>query len=114
MEDLESDGKKEIVVGTDRGLLVVLDDKCKKVWSKMLHSPPTVFKAICPLGSGKPWVIVGCEDGTVLALDGGGNVVRKAAMTMRPDRIVSLMEQGVPCALLTTAKGHIRAFKIVE
>ena len=63
--DLDGDGKKEIVVGTWEGLVVALSNECQKVWSTRMPSPPTSIECVAPRGAKLPWVVVGCDDGTV-------------------------------------------------
>ncbi|MCX6910283.1 MAG: hypothetical protein NTY01_19870, partial [Verrucomicrobia bacterium] len=44
VDDLDGDGKKEIVVALSNGLVVALNHRCEKLWSKRLSSPPVVLK----------------------------------------------------------------------
>ena len=110
--DLDGDGKQEILVATDAGLLVVLDHQCKKIWSKRLPSPATVFKPIAPPGAQIPWIVVGCADETVLAIDGNGRIVRRGKLKGPPIHIDSVLRGGVAHALFATTKGVVAGLSL--
>ena len=105
--DLDGDGKKEILVATSSGLVVALDCQCRKLWAKRLPSPATVMKAMPRASS--PWIVAGCEDGTVMVLDGRGEFVRRDRVNGRPTCIEALDESGV---LLATTKGEVKLFAV--
>ena len=106
--DLNGDGRKEILAATSGGLVVALDHRCDKVWARRLPSPPTVMK--CTEGQGAPRIVVGCEDGTLVVLDGKGKVIRVGSATGRPTCIERLNE-GV---VLATDRGEVRGLKAGE
>jgi hypothetical protein len=112
--DLDSDGKKEIVVAVSEGLVVALSNECRKVWSTHLPSPPVVLRCVDPPGEKPPWIVVGCEDGTVAVLDGRGAVLRLGRITGRPTRIQTIETAAGPLAALATDRGEVRGFKIGE
>lgn len=111
--DLNRDGKKEILTATSMGLVVALDCQCRKVWAKRLPSAPAVMKCVTPANAKTPWIVVGCEDGTVVVLDGKGTIIRKDQIKGKPTCIAaidkSLVKSGV---LLATDKGEIKLYKI--
>ncbi len=106
--DLNGDGKKEIVVATSAGLVVALDHQCQKLWSSRLSSPATVMKCIVPKSGKLPWIVIGCEDGAVVVLNGEGELIRLDSVSGRPTCIDVLGDT----ALLATDKGEVKAFKI--
>jgi hypothetical protein len=108
--DLDSDGKKEIVVAVSEGLVVALSNQCQRVWSTRLASPPVVLRCVDPPGEKPPWIVVGCEDGTVAALDGRGAVIRLGRITGRPTHIRTLETAAGPLAVLATDRGEVRGF----
>ncbi len=114
--DLDGDGKKEIISATSSSLILALDYQCNKVWARRLPSPATVMKVMhadesAPAGI-TPWIITGCEDGTVLALDGKGNVIRKDRVNGAPTCITALDESDHRRgALLATDKGDVKLFR---
>ena len=110
LADLDGDGKREILVATDAGLLIALDCRCQKVWSKMLPSAARILK---PIGA-PPQIIVGCQDGQVLALDSEGGLMRRGKVEGRPNHIASLTKDGKPLVLLTTTKGQVEAFEVPD
>ncbi|MDP6778564.1 MAG: hypothetical protein QGI83_17555 [Candidatus Latescibacteria bacterium] len=110
--DLNGDGRKEILVGTYHGLVVALDCQCQRVWSTRLQSAPTVLKAIAPGPDAPPWIVVGCEDGSVVALDGGGKVIRQGSIEGRPEHILEISRDGGPMAVLATTDGSISSFEV--
>ncbi len=110
--DVDGDGRKEVLVATYHGLVVALDCQCGRIWSTRLQSAPTVLKAIAPYPDAPPWIVVGCEDGTVSVLDGKGKVIRRGNVGGKPDLILEITRDGVPHAVLTTTDGVIRSFEI--
>jgi hypothetical protein len=122
--DINGDGKKEIIAATSSGFVVALDSKCQKLWAKRLPSPPTVcsawhFDAVvkvpgtAPAGTAPagtaPAIVVGCEDGTVLLLDGKGQVTHMGKVEGRPTCIES---SSPPVVGLATEKGEVKAFTV--
>ncbi len=111
--DLDADGRKEILVATSSGLIVVLDNQCRKLWTKRLASAATVMKCVTPKSSDTPWVVIGCEDGTVVVLDGRGEVIRSGKMHGRPVCIDEFAASSVgSMVLLATNKGEVKAFSL--
>jgi len=111
--DLDGDGKFEIIVGTASGLVVVLDHQCRKKWSKRLRSPPSVLKAMKRTGGNETWVVAGCDDGTVLALDSSGKCVRTASIQGTPTCIAALDDKAPDRGVLIgTDKGRVALFQI--
>jgi len=112
--DLDGDGKKEIVSATSNGLVVALDCQCRKVWAKRLPTPATVMK-IMRLAGRSPWIVVGCEDGAILLLDGTGEFIRRGSVSSQPTCIAALDEsdhtRGV---LLATQKGEVRLLRATD
>ena len=88
--DLNGDGKKEILAATSMGLVVALDCQCCKVWAKRLPSAPTVMKCVTPAKAGTPWIVVGCENGTVAVLDEKGTIIRKGQIKGKPTCITAI------------------------
>jgi len=120
-----ADGEKEIVVGISEGLVVALSGQCKKVWSTRLPSPPAFLRCVDPVagtrrvpsttpGPTLPWVIVGCDDGTVAALDEKGALVRLGQVTGRPLHMMALETPAGPLAVLATDQGEVKGFKAGE
>ncbi|MBC8873043.1 MAG: VCBS repeat-containing protein [Planctomycetes bacterium] len=112
--DLNGDGKKEIVVGLSEGLVVALTSECQKVWSTRLPSPPASLWCVGVSGSQLPWIVVGCDDGTVAALDGQGALTRLGKVTGRPMHMETLPTPAGSVAVLATDKGEVKGFKIGE
>lgn len=110
--DLNGDGKKELLVGISEGLVVALSHQCRKVWSTRLASPPLSLRGMVPQGARFPWVVVGCDDGTVAALDAAGTVVRLGRVTGRPTHLQTVATPAGPIAVLATDRGEIRGFRI--
>jgi len=109
--DLDGDGKKEILAATSSGLVVALDCRCQKVWSKRLASLPTVLKAVTPPGAA-PQLVVGCEDGSVEVLDGQGNRLRQGRVEGRPTRLQAFPSPAGPIVLLATDRGEVKGFRV--
>jgi hypothetical protein len=104
--DLDGDGRKELLAALSGGLILALDHRCEKVWARRLPCPPTVMAAI---GAGVgARVVAGCEDGTLVVLDGGGRVVGSGRMTGRPTGIVRVDGNVV----LATDQGEVREWRM--
>jgi len=112
--DIDGDGKKEIMAATSAGLVVALDHQCRKIWASRLTSPPTVMKHATLKNARTPWIVIGCEDGAVVVLDGKGRLIRLDKVNGRPTCIDVLgIPQTDPMVLLSTDKGEIKAFKLM-
>ncbi len=99
--DLEGDGRKEIVVALSNGLVVALNHRCEKWWSKRLGSPPAVLKVAGGL------IIVASDDGRVLLLDPRGNIAGQGKLHGRPARVQKLAT--TPHVVLATDQGEVKA-----
>jgi len=109
--DLDGDGRQEIVTATSRGLVVALDCTCAKLWATRLPSPPTVLKCL-RAADGTPWIAVGCEDGTVAALDAAGQIIRLGKVTGAPRTVATLDQGGGQVAVLATDQGEVAALAL--
>jgi hypothetical protein len=114
LADLHGDGRKELVVGISEGLVVALSNRCEKLWATRLPSPPVSLRAIRPRGAKWPWVVAGCEDGTVAVLDAHGVLIRLGRVAGRPWHIEALPTPAGPLAVLATDRGEVKGFKIEE
>ena len=112
--DLDGDGKREIVVGISEGLVVALSRECRKLWSTRLPNAPVSLRCVIPSGKPSPWLVTGCDDGTVAALDHRGKLVGLAKITGRPTHIESLQTHTGSLAVLATDKGEVKAFNAGE
>ncbi|HHX41030.1 MAG TPA: VCBS repeat-containing protein [Armatimonadetes bacterium] len=108
--DLDGDGRREIIVGTSGGLVVTLDHQCRKEWSRALPSPPVVLRHVS--ASGKPWIIAGTEDGTMILLNGKGEIVRQGRAAGRPAMLQVVQTAQGPLALLVTETGSVAGFQL--
>jgi len=102
--DLDGDGKKEMVVALSNGLVVVLNHRCEKLWSKRLSSPPVVLKV-----AGQS-IVVASEDGGVLMLNAGGKTVGQGKLNGRPTQIQKLTAS--PVVVVTSEKGEVKTFSV--
>jgi hypothetical protein len=110
--DLDGNGSKEIVVGISEGLVVALSHECQKVWSTRLPSPPVSLMCVGPRGAKRQRVVVGCDDGTVAALDDRGALLRLGRITGRPMHVVTLETPAGPLVVMATDKGEVKGFTI--
>jgi hypothetical protein len=104
LADLDGDGRKEILAATSGGLVIALDCRCRKIWTRRLPSPPTVLATV-PAPDGVR-LAVGCEDGTLAFLTGKGEIAAMAAGRGRPACIQVL--DGM--AIVGTEDGEVRAW----
>lgn len=107
--DFDGDGTMELITATASGLVVALDHECNRLWSRRMDSPPAVLELL-PSPEGPPWVVVGCDDGTVLALDGAGELVGMAEVQGTPTRIApASAADGTPLVMIGTNRGEVAA-----
>jgi hypothetical protein len=102
--DINGDGKQEIVVAVAQGLVVALDSQARRLWSRRLASPPTVVR-----WAGKA-LVVGCEDGSVVTLDGQGKPLSRGQITGRPVLAPVVTTPAGAQVWLVTASGQVAAF----
>ncbi|MCX7670418.1 MAG: VCBS repeat-containing protein, partial [Anaerolineae bacterium] len=103
--DLDGDGKKELVVGIAEGLVVALNHECQKVWAARLPCPPFSLRCARPPAAKRPWIVVGCEDGGVAALDSRGELVRIGKLTGRPTHVQMTPEAGGLIVVFASDRG---------
>jgi outer membrane protein assembly factor BamB len=84
--DVNEDGLPEIVAALSGGLVLCLTGRCEPLWARRLVSPPSVLSGL----GGDGGVLVGCEDGSVLRLDGTGEVVAQRSAEGRPRHAASM------------------------
>ena len=96
--DLDGDGRKEILVAEWGGLAVALDSACRRLWSCRCPSPPRSLAFV----AGR--VLVGCDDGTILALDRRGAPVARATVKGRVTHLKPLAGNRVA---LATSQGTL-------
>ena len=71
------------------------------------------MKCVTPKAAGTPWIVIGCEDGAVVVLDGKGQLIRLDKVSGSPTCIEALnVPDASSVVLLATDKGEIKAFKV--
>lgn len=112
--DLDGDARKEIVVGISEGLVVALSNRCEKVWSTRLPSPPLSVRCVRTHGAAHPWIVAGCDDGSVIVLDHKGVVIRLGKVTGRPVQMAALETPAAAMAVVATDCGEVTWFRLEE
>ena len=79
-----------------------------------MPSPPVSLRCVKPQGAKLPWIVAGCDDGTVAALDNQGDLFRLGKVTGRPTHIAALQTPAGPLAVLATDPGEVKGFKIAD
>lgn len=110
--DLNGDGKQEIVVGISEGLVVALSHDCQRIWATRLPGPPLSLRWIKSPRAKTPLLVVGCDDGTVAALNTRGSLIQLGQVTGRPTCRETLPAPAGPLAVLATDQGEVKGFKI--
>jgi hypothetical protein len=107
--DLDGDGRKEIVVAID-GLILALDCRCEKLWARRPHSRPTALRACRSADAAEPRIAVGCEDGSVLLLDGRGQFLATGRTSGTPVHIHRLDTAQRPLLVAASDRGELLGF----
>ncbi len=109
--DLDADGTMEVVTATSSGLVVALDHELNKEWARSMPSPPNVMAAVP--ADDEQWLVVGCGDGTLVALDARGEVVRAGTIEGMPgDLGMAVLETpDGPALVVGTRAGAVAAFR---
>jgi len=105
--DLNGDGRKELCVITSRGFLIVLSDRCKKLWARRLPSDPFVVQAFAARNGAKGCIIVGCRDGSVYKVDPAGAFAAQAGVKGTPAKMARLDRAR---AVIATNAGELVAY----
>lgn len=112
--DLDGDGTKEVVTATSSALVVAFDHELNKRWARALPSAPNVMADVAAPGGAGRWLVVACDDGTVVALDAQGRVVRTARIEGRPgDEGIAVLETAAgPAVVVGTARGEVAVLRL--
>ncbi len=110
--DLDGDGDREIIVGIAEGLIVALDHECRKVWATRLPSPPTQLETVTPPGAELPVIIAGCEDGTVVRLNGAGQIVAQGSTGGRVATMTVAETPEGPLTIMATSAGTVTGWRV--
>jgi hypothetical protein len=110
LADLSGDGKLEVITATWDGLLVVLNHQLEPVWSVQLPSPAMVLAAGQAPGAKAPSLLVGCEDGSVLRVDAGGQLSHRGRLPATPVKVEKINLPAGPAAVFATDKGEVVTF----
>ena len=108
--DINEDGKQDIIVGHYLGYVNMLDTKANKVWSKLLSSPPAVLKIVKE--KDLTWLFVACDDGTILAMDKMGNILKQGKVEGKPVEVELLNTIDGPLTVVLTDNGKINGFRM--
>jgi hypothetical protein len=100
--DLDADGKQEIVTATRAGLLVVLDNQCRKRWARALPSFVTV------LAAGDGVITAALASGDVLRFAANGTAIGRGEVNGHPRHIERLGD----ALIIATASGDIACFAV--
>jgi hypothetical protein len=112
--DLDGDGKQEILVALKDGLVVALNHKCERLWSRRMPAAPAVLKCFAGKDVPAAVVVVGCQDGTVWTLDAKGVPVRQARLDSVPVTINAFRGTAGPGVLFATDKGQVKGYRVAE
>lgn len=104
LADLDGDGLKEILTGTKTGWLHVFDRRGNLLWQRRFDSGVTALTA--PGDTQR--VAVGCEDGSLLLLDGAGNTLAAAHL----DGAVRTLVNTPRGVIAGSEKGLVRAYPL--
>jgi hypothetical protein len=106
LADLDGDGRKEILAGTKMGWLHAFDGEGNLLWQHRFDSGVTC------LGTREKGhdVVVGCEDGSLIRLDGFGNQLTAGNMGAAVRAIV----HDIHGVVAGSAEGLVRFYPIAN
>ena len=105
--DINGDGKQEIVAAISGGMVIALGSRCQKLWVYSLPSPPRVLRLVPSASS----VVVGCDDGSVMVLNGRGEVTHRNQLPGRPEALEILETTSGPLAVFVSDKGFVTTLR---
>jgi hypothetical protein len=108
--DLTGDANPEVILGLSSGYLDVLNGQLNIVWANLLPSPPVVVKLV--KGKYSKWVCVGSEDGTILAIDANGKIIKQGKVNGRPADLQVVRSAKGEVAVMATETGEVNGFRI--
>ncbi len=110
--DLDGNGTKEVLVGTDDSWLVALDHRLEKKWARRLTSRPMVLAAVPSVGSSGRHIVVGCKDGTILAFGPDGHLLWHGRVAGTPEQIDVLNTANGSMVVIATNTGQVAGFSV--
>jgi hypothetical protein len=112
VEDLDGDGRCEVVAALDSGLVTLLDCRLERRWSVRTSTPPELLLTI-PRPGGGAALLAACEGSEVVQFDAAGAVTARAVVDGCPVAGCVLSASAGPLAVVGTASGQISAFGVL-
>jgi len=106
VEDLDGDGRCELVVALDSGLVALLDCGLERRWSVRTATTPDRLLAVARRGEG-PVLLAACEGGEVLQLAADGRVVARGTLPGRPAAACVVTAAAGDLGVFATATGEV-------
>lgn len=108
VEDINSDGKKEVVFGTELGMVYVLDDKGKLLWKYKAGGAIRGQILLYDLYEDDDVkVIFGCGDGKLYVLNNSGKLVWKFETGSPVHSTPCILHKDQPLIVFGTSKGVV-------
>jgi len=111
VEDLDGDGRCEVVAALENGLVSALDCTLERRWSLRLPTPANVLEAV-PVAGSTPVLVAGCDDGAVLQIDGAGAVRARGQIGAQPVAAACLTPAAGGLCVLAGADGTVAGFAL--
>jgi len=108
--DISGGKEPEVILGLSSGHVNVLNGQLKTIWSRQLSSPPVVVKLM--KGKGMNWLCTGSEDGTILAIDAVGNVLKRGNVKGRPVDVQLMQTPKGAMAVIISDSGDVFGFRL--
>jgi outer membrane protein assembly factor BamB len=112
IEDINNDGKKEVVFGTEAGKLYVLDSKGALVWSFQAEGPIRGTPAVQKFANNEVGIIFGSSDKNLYFLNSKGKQYWVYAADSEIESCPTLIIAKQPMILFGTNKGTLIALNL--
>jgi len=107
--DFQGEGEKHVVAATEEGLVTAFAADGTQAWATYLPSAPWCLARLPREGG--DLLAVGCDDGTLLFVDGAGRPVAKAGLEGAVRQLRAVARDGGPVLVAGTDRGVVAVLR---